>query len=201
MLLSLAPGTVFEALKYGLPASIFFFKFLEWWYGADNPRRRRGAGTNTAAGGGSAGTGANGEEASYSTLDPPAPLLPDLKTGILSNTIQDSLPAYKLPHIFALSAQLYDKISSATETDDHIKPKLIAPNPNTTTQGKGEKRHLIHNSCPLCGALPINNPAVYPTGYVFCYTCAFNWVDTNGRCPLTNVVLPEGKESLRKVLG
>ncbi len=42
MVLRLAPGTVFEALKYGLPASIFFFKFLEWWYGADNPRRRRG---------------------------------------------------------------------------------------------------------------------------------------------------------------
>ncbi|WFD32947.1 ubiquitin-protein ligase peroxin 12 [Malassezia sp. CBS 17886] len=31
---------VFEMLKYALPASIFVFKFLEWWYSSNNPRRR-----------------------------------------------------------------------------------------------------------------------------------------------------------------
>ncbi|CEH19461.1 Predicted E3 ubiquitin ligase involved in peroxisome organization [Ceraceosorus bombacis] len=37
-LLRASPFIFFEALKYALPASIFFFKFLEWWYSADNPR-------------------------------------------------------------------------------------------------------------------------------------------------------------------
>ena len=31
---------VLDALKYALPAAIFVFKFLEWWYSPQNRRRR-----------------------------------------------------------------------------------------------------------------------------------------------------------------
>jgi peroxin-12 len=38
----LVPRLAFEALKIVLPTSIFFFKFLEWWYSSDYARTRRG---------------------------------------------------------------------------------------------------------------------------------------------------------------
>ncbi|CBQ67699.1 related to Peroxisome assembly protein 12 [Sporisorium reilianum SRZ2] len=167
--LRLAPGTLFEALKYGLPASIFFFKFLEWWYGADNPRRRRPNPSSST-------------EEPPAALDPPAPLLPDLANGLLAPNTPADTPPYTPPHIFALSSSLLDS--------PHAKPALL-----------DTKRKLVHNSCPLCGALPINNPAVLPSGYVFCYTCAFEFVERHGRCPVTSVDVPERKDALRKVLG
>lgn len=188
VLLKLAPGVVYEGLKYGLPASIFFFKFLEWWYGADNPRRRRSNQSSSNAGGG-------GEETQNPSLDPPAPLLPDLQTGVLSNipqSIQDTLPNYKLPQIFALSGKLLDQLESS---EQEVKPNLIDSKPSQP------RRRLIHNSCPLCGAMPINNPAVLPSGYVFCYTCAFEYVEKHAKCPVTSLDVPERKDALRKVLG
>ena len=54
-------GFVFEMLKYALPASIFFFKFLEWWYSPSNPRRRRGD---------------DGNDGTAAPVKPPAPLHP-----------------------------------------------------------------------------------------------------------------------------
>lgn len=194
--LRLAPGVVFEALKYGLPASIFFFKFLEWWYGADNPRRRRNAAGSNATN----GAGTTNEDGLNTTLDPPIPLLPDLTEGILSTNVPESvkegLPGYKLPQIFALSGTLLDKLN---DTEDHQepKPKMFEPK----SQVGEDTRKLIHNSCPLCGAMPINNPAVLPSGYVFCYTCAFNFVQEHARCPITSIAVPERKDALRKVLG
>ncbi|SPC65352.1 related to Peroxisome assembly protein 12 [Ustilago sp. UG-2017b] len=191
-ILRLAPGVVFEALKFGLPASIFFFKFLEWWYGADNPRRRRNNTSSTS--------GVTNEEGSGTALDPPAPLLPDLQKGVLGKRVPESvregLPQYKLPQIFALSGDLLDRIESGQADEKQSRPKLIKGK-----EGKGEERKLIHNSCPLCGAMPINNPAALPSGYVFCYTCAFNFVEEHGKCPITSLPVPERKDALRKVLG
>lgn len=187
VVLKLVPGMLFEALKYGLPASIFLFKFLEWWYGADNPRRRRGNSNSTSAGATQA--------SSTTTLDAPATLLPDLKRGVLGHvpqTIRDTLPQYKLPQIFALSSSLIDRVCQ-DPTDAPTHPKLLSASAN--------ERKLIHNSCPLCGAMPINNPAVLPSGYVFCYTCAFNYVEQHATCPVSSISVPERKDALRKVLG
>lgn len=190
VVLRLAPGMVFEGLKYGLPASIFFFKFLEWWYGADNPRRRR---SNPSS---SSNASASQEESS-ATLDSPAPLLPDFSNGLFSPSIPPALattlPHYKLPHIFALSGTLLDKLTDDSAQAPDVKPTLFAD--------KNGPRKLIHNSCPLCGALPINNPAVLPSGYVFCYTCAFEYVEQHAKCPVTSISVPERKDALRKVLG
>lgn len=200
-LLSLTPGVTFEALKYALPASIFFFKFLEWWYGADNPRRRRNHSTTLAS-----TSASNGEEATPATLNPPTPLHPDLVHGLLGSHIPDpiaqTLPTYKLPQIFALSATLLDQLNHPSSTTPP-KPHLLKSKHNAKGQAEpqSEARKLIHNSCPLCGAMPINNPAVLPSGYVFCYTCAFNYVQTHASCPVTNAPVPERKDALRKVLG
>ncbi|PKI82735.1 Pex12p [Malassezia vespertilionis] len=58
---------VFEMLKYALPASIFFFKFLEWWYSPSNPRRR---------------SNDDGDAATTKNIAPPEPLLPS-EDGVL----------------------------------------------------------------------------------------------------------------------
>ncbi|SCV67094.1 BQ2448_5740 [Microbotryum intermedium] len=51
--LSLVPLLSFEALKFLLPTSIFFFRFLEWWYSSDGGygrlRRKGGAGVEGKA--------------------------------------------------------------------------------------------------------------------------------------------------------
>ncbi|PWZ02708.1 hypothetical protein BCV70DRAFT_196957 [Testicularia cyperi] len=209
-LLQLAPGLFFESLKYGLPASIFFFKFLEWWYGADNPRRRS---NRAAAGSGASGGGAGQSGPSELQLDPPAPLPPHPR-GILSSNpdkkLLPNLPEYKPPHIF-VSTSLDDDDASApppayTEKDHAsistattTKPTLLSPSPSPAS--KSNQRSLIHNSCPLCGAMPINNPAVLPSGYVYCYTCAFNFLSAHKVCPVTLIAVPDGTNSLRKVLG
>ncbi|KAI9010114.1 Pex12 amino terminal region-domain-containing protein [Hyaloraphidium curvatum] len=39
-------------------------------------------------------------------------------------------------------------------------------------------------TCPIC-LQPRTNPAVLPSGYTFCYPCAFKAVDADGRCPVT----------------
>ncbi|GAA96706.1 uncharacterized protein L969DRAFT_105726 [Mixia osmundae IAM 14324] len=44
----LGPEYAFEALKIILPTSIFFFKFLEWWYSSDYARSRRGPGSSSS---------------------------------------------------------------------------------------------------------------------------------------------------------
>lgn len=50
--LSLAPLLTFEALKFLLPTSIFFFRFLEWWYSPDGGSSRlRGKGGGKGNGG------------------------------------------------------------------------------------------------------------------------------------------------------
>jgi peroxin-12 len=72
-----SPFIFFEALKYALPASIFFFKFLEWWYSPDNARRRRPGGSGSG----------NDKDGKAFTLDPPKILLPHIK-GVVYEKLQ-----------------------------------------------------------------------------------------------------------------
>lgn len=46
VLLQKGGSKLLDALKYALPASIFFFKFLEWWYSPNNRRRPGADGSN-----------------------------------------------------------------------------------------------------------------------------------------------------------
>ncbi|WFC96474.1 ubiquitin-protein ligase peroxin 12 [Malassezia brasiliensis] len=93
-------GLVFELLKYALPASIFFFKFLEWWYSPSNPRRRRGDD--------GAGTGG-------APVQPPAPLRPS-DAGVMTHRP----PTYQDAHI--LTRGLPD---AGLFADDEAPPALV----------------------------------------------------------------------------
>ncbi|KAI8385038.1 Pex12 amino terminal region-domain-containing protein [Radiomyces spectabilis] len=119
---------VIEFLKVLLPMSIFFFKFLEWWYSSEFAR-----GGNT---------GSLGDEESANVIPP---------------------------------------------------PEKIKPDP------RGTKLPTTPNTCPICLSSPINNPTALPSGYVFCYTCAFRYVEDHGRCPVTWIKVSRGAEDLTKI--
>lgn len=165
-----SPFIFFEALKYALPASIFFFKFLEWWYSPDNSRRRR----RGRGGGGNTGSGEAGGSDEMYKLEPPRVLSPN-RHGVLFNKASD----YK---------------------DPYVPRSKLAPTLDEDGDLQSTKDSLLHNSCPLCGATPMNNPCALPTGYVFCYTCAFAYVEENKRCPVT-LAKVHGTSELRRVLG
>ncbi|PWN45466.1 hypothetical protein IE81DRAFT_191738 [Ceraceosorus guamensis] len=177
-LLRASPFIFFEALKYALPASIFFFKFLEWWYSADNPRRRRG-GSRGGGGGAAANGGPAGADGDLPLFPGPKPLLPHPQGCLYKRD-----PAYKQPLISTTRA-------APTRKVDKDGRRVL----------KETKDVLLHNACPLCGSTPINNPCVLPTGYALCYTCAHGYVDEHSRCPVTLVEISGGTADLRRVLG
>ncbi|CDS04175.1 hypothetical protein LRAMOSA07130 [Lichtheimia ramosa] len=122
---------VIEFLKVLLPMSIFFYKFLEWWYSSEFAR-----GNNMGA------LGAADDEEDENTIPPPEKIKPD-----------------------------------ARATPVPAKP----------------------NTCPLCLSCPINNPTALPSGYVFCYTCVYKYVEDYGRCPVTWTKVERGTQDLTKV--
>ncbi|PWN19373.1 hypothetical protein BCV69DRAFT_287936 [Microstroma glucosiphilum] len=166
------PYMFFESLKYALPASIFLFKFLEWWYGSEEVGRRRD-------GRGGKGEGPGGDGVRFG---PPRVLLPS-ERGILYD--DEKSKSYKIPSVTVTVPP-----QTPPESDDGS-PRSV----NT------QSRLLIHNSCPICGATPMNNPAVIPSGYAFCYTCINAYVEKEGRCPVSGMRLEDGESGVRRVLG
>ncbi|OZJ01624.1 hypothetical protein BZG36_05602 [Bifiguratus adelaidae] len=120
----------FNALRVILPMSIFFFKFLEWWYSSEFAR---GSGTALKK---------RTNDDDVGVIASPKRLAPDLR----------GIPLPKSP-----------------------------------------------DTCPICLRSPIDNPTALPTGYVFCYTCAYKYVEEHGRCPVTWEKVNGGIEGLRKV--
>ena len=161
MLRSLQKGGahILDALKYALPASIFFFKVLEWWYSPNNRRR-----------------GDDDESKSRKVLGPPVVSHPS-SSGVLENPHE----SYRDPKVLKTKNQT----PYVTDADDEI----IVDIPS-----------LLHNSCPICGAMPIQNPCALPTGFAFCYRCATDYVDKWHVCPVTQIELPGGIEQIRRVL-
>ncbi|KAF8320737.1 hypothetical protein DL93DRAFT_2124363 [Clavulina sp. PMI_390] len=122
-LLLTSPVALLDSLKYLLPMSIFFIKFLEWWYSPSSPARS----LNTAPAG------------------PPIP-----------------------------------------------PPRVLAPHPHGL-----EVSAVKYGECPLCRK-PLENATALPSGYVFCYKCAYAQVEKHEQCPVT--LLPSKTWQLRKVL-
>ncbi|KAA1465995.1 hypothetical protein DENSPDRAFT_767607 [Dentipellis sp. KUC8613] len=71
-------------------------------------------------------------------------------------------------------------------------PQLLPPHPNGIPID-GTK----YGQCPLCKQA-ITNATALPSGYVFCYRCAYDQVEKHGQCPVT--LLPARVWQLRKVL-
>ncbi|KAF8076069.1 cyclin-dependent protein kinase inhibitor [Lyophyllum atratum] len=58
-------------------------------------------------------------------------------------------------------------------------PRMLPPHPQGISFDKGS-----YGICPICHA-GINNATALPSGYVFCYRCAYDQVEKHGRCPVT----------------
>ncbi|KIM67789.1 hypothetical protein SCLCIDRAFT_1070521 [Scleroderma citrinum Foug A] len=122
-LLTRSPRMILDSLRFLLPTSIFFIKFLEWWYSPGSPARAL----------------------SSSPLGPAVP-----------------------------------------------PPRVLPPHPDGLPVD-----NMTFGHCPLCKN-SINNATALPSGYVFCYRCAFDHVEHHGNCPVT--LLPTKVWQLRKVL-
>ncbi|KAF9482027.1 hypothetical protein BDN70DRAFT_802327 [Pholiota conissans] len=71
-------------------------------------------------------------------------------------------------------------------------PSLLPPHPQGIGFDKGS-----YGVCPLCKK-SINNATALPSGYVFCYRCAYDQVVKHQKCPVT--LLPARVWQLRKVM-
>ena len=60
-------------------------------------------------------------------------------------------------------------------------PRLAKPHPQGVAVDGA-----AYGMCPLCRK-GLANATALPSGYVFCYRCAHDWVEKEGRCPVTLV--------------
>jgi len=71
-------------------------------------------------------------------------------------------------------------------------PRMLPPHP------QGIPFHpQSYGKCPIC-LDSIKNATALPSGYVFCYRCAYDHVEQHGKCPVT--LLPARIWQLRKVM-
>ncbi|EIN10291.1 hypothetical protein PUNSTDRAFT_64646 [Punctularia strigosozonata HHB-11173 SS5] len=73
-------------------------------------------------------------------------------------------------------------------------PKLLPPHPQSLIP---VDRITKFGMCPLCEQ-PIANATALPSGYVFCYRCAYGHIEQHHSCPVT--LLPAQMWQMRKVL-
>ncbi|KAI7869889.1 Pex12 amino terminal region-domain-containing protein [Spinellus fusiger] len=140
--LSAVLGKSIEFLKVLLPMSIFFFKFLEWWYASEFAHGNNKSTQNTV------------------TMAPPQP------------------------------------IEASHELSKRITPCMystLQPDP------RGIALPITPNTCPLCLCQPIVNPTALFSGYVFCYTCIYRYVEDNERCPVSWQRVSRGVQDLTKI--
>ena len=160
-----------SSLKILLPTSIFALKFLEWWHASDFARQL----SKKAAEG----------------LDLPPPVISGLPDK------PPPLPTSEKPKAPASSSQRSATTNtvSLSSPSSQAQPSSSPPTSASTRPSKPTKpsppisstTHLpIHtvpaptantsSLCPIC-MHPIQTPTSAQTGYVFCYTCIFKWVD------------------------
>ena len=143
-----------SGLKLALPTSIFLLKFLEWWHASDFARKL----SRKAA----------------EDLQLPPPVIAGLHLGKKSSTeatattnsvsLGKAAGTTTLPTSTATKVQ-QPKAKPPISSSSHL-PILTVPAPISATSGL----------CPIC-LKSIVTPTATQTGYVFCYTCIFRWVE------------------------
>ncbi|GAB7350722.1 hypothetical protein MBLNU459_g1276t1 [Dothideomycetes sp. NU459] len=139
-----------SSLKILLPTSIFALKFLEWWHASDFARQL-------------SRKAAEGLELPPPTISGVPPTTTPAKSGVTFSDGKDSL-----------SAQPSEKSTSESSKSEQqppissisLLPILTVPPPPSDSS----------DLCPICLS-PIQTPTAAQTGYVFCYTCIFRWVE------------------------
>ncbi|EME40671.1 hypothetical protein DOTSEDRAFT_177791 [Dothistroma septosporum NZE10] len=137
-----------SGIKMALPMSIFALKFLEWWHNSDFARQLSKK----------ANEGLELPPPTVSELAAPAQkseikiAIKDEKMGVLSRRDSgvDGPPISTISHLPILTVP-----APAYSADD---------SPNTTS------------TCPICLS-EVQTATAAQTGYVYCYTCIFKWVD------------------------
>jgi peroxin-12 len=140
---------VFGSLKILLPTSIFALKFLEWWYNSDFARQL--------------------SRRSNEGLELPPPIISGLpvprastKSNESGEKDQPGKPASRRD-----SSLAGPPISSIT----HL-PILTVTAPARATDQTSNTTSL----CPICVS-EIRTATAAQTGYVYCYTCIFKWIE------------------------
>lgn len=159
-----APRNVYPRLLAGtrllLPTSIFALKFLEWWHASDFARQL--------------------SRKANEGLELPPPLVSGLPSKSVKTKRFDTGGSDELqrPSTVSLSESddqaLHDPPANPRPEPPRSKsaglPILTVPAPSSTSYSS------TNALCPIC-LHPIQTPTAVQTGYVFCYTCIFKWVD------------------------
>ena len=160
--------SILSSLRVLLPTSIFALKFLEWWHASDFARQlSRKAAEN---------------------LDLPPPIISgSLKAQMLNSSTLEAEPR---------SANSLQPNTNTVSLSSSIRPSPSPPSSTPESPALNSSRppppicSLSHRPiltvlpptsptspyCPICLST-IVNPTAAQTGYVFCYTCIFKWVD------------------------
>lgn len=122
----------------------------------------------------------------------------NVATGSLKWLIFGTLVAVQVYEWWLMSAargQNVGRIQAAFNRPAPIPPPpppFVIPGEGAETENKADtnvvKVPLPRDPaiCALCHK-PWVNPAATPTGYVYCYTCLFNFINAYGTCPVTGV--------------
>jgi peroxin-12 len=144
---------ILSGLKFFLPASIFALKFLEWWHASDFARQLSRKATESL----------QLPPPVISGMPPPAaetPIPPKNSVALAS----DKTTAFEAPVTKPATKQM-PRPPTPISTISNL-PILTVPAPSAATSAL----------CPIC-INDIVNPTAAQTGYVFCYTCIFRWVE------------------------
>ncbi|KAM3424394.1 Peroxisome assembly protein 12 [Cercospora zeina] len=149
---------VVTALKLLLPTSIFALKFLEWWHNSDFARQL--------------------SKKANEGLELPPPSI----SGLPSAARFAAKKSEEKRAEFADEKGERPARSSSLRRDSGFEgppisatsmlPILTVPPPLTADE-QGENVTAL---CPIC-VQAIQTPTAAQTGYVYCYTCIFKWVD------------------------
>ncbi|KAF7189582.1 Peroxisome assembly protein 12 [Pseudocercospora fuligena] len=148
---------VVTGLKLLLPTSIFALKFLEWWHNSDFARQL----TRKAN---------EGLELPPPTISglpaaaPPAPVK-EKKTAEFADE-KGERPS---------SPRRDSGIDGPPISSTSMLPILTVPAPHYSSPSDAESTNTT-SACPICSG-PIQTATAAQTGYVYCYTCIYKWVD------------------------
>lgn len=156
-----------SSLKILLPTSIFALKFLEWWHASDFARQLSKKATEG--------------------LDLPPPVISGLPPFNLSPTTRELVQVSRSLSPTSASANTVSLSSPHSEdnrpappaTTSHILAKRSPPMCATSLlpiYTVPAPKPSTSSLCPIC-LHPIQTPTSVQTGFVFCYTCIFKWVD------------------------
>ena len=172
-----------SSLKLLLPTSIFALKFLEWWHTSNFAQQLS---RKTVEG-----------------LDLPPPIISGASTTMDSpetnapNGAEQVWVEHKTPTAARNTVALADGISRPRELKANAAEKSteqISSDPNKSLRSTSSSQPPVSSTshlpiftvpppapstsslCPICKH-PIQTPTSAQTGYVFCYTCIFKWVD------------------------